>query len=322
MSTSTFHTECFPCLTQRDAIPVRLTGAQAQQQALLDRELIFMSVPKDFDPASRRVMIGEELRHARERVDLTQQALGEQLFVSGSYVGQMEAGTRRILPDMAKRLDEALDMGSFFVRHCGKANESNHPVQFAETAEAETQAATIMEYGAMLIPGLLQTPDYARAVFLDFQPTAPDEVIEKLLTARVARARLLENPTKPLLWVVLDEAALRRPVGGPAVMAENLRHIKNLMLKRRAVVQVLPFEAGGHASLHGPVKLMHFADAPPLTYIEAPAVGWLLDDPATVARHQLSYDLLRANALTPRQSLALISSLAEEYAHDDLEHRA
>ncbi|WP_165914672.1 helix-turn-helix transcriptional regulator [Streptomyces sp. AcE210] len=281
-----------------------------------------MTGPKDLDPASRRVMVGEELRHARERAGLTQQALGELLFVSGSYVGQMEAGTRRILPDMAERLDEALGTAGFFVRHCVRANESKHPVQFAETAEAEALATSILEYGAMLIPGLLQTPGYARAVFLDFQPTAPDEVIEKLLTARMERTRLLDDPTKPVLWAVLDEAALRRRVGGAAVMADNLRHIADLMRKRRIVVQVLPFTAGGHASLHGPLKLMHFDDAPPLTYIEAPAVGLLLDDPATVARHQLSYDLLRANALTPRQSLALISSVAEDYTHEDHEPRA
>ncbi|MGW6358789.1 helix-turn-helix domain-containing protein [Streptomyces sp. NPDC055092] len=281
-----------------------------------------MTGPKDLDPASRRIMVGEELRHARERAGLTQQTLGELLFVSGSYVDQMEAGTRRILPDMAQRLDEALGTAGFFVRHGVKANESKHPEHFAEAAEAEAIAASIMEYGAMLIPGLLQTPDYARAVFLDFQPTAPDELIEKLLTARMERTRLLDNPTKPVLWAVLDEAALRRLVGGAAVMADNLRHIAELMRRRRIVVQVLPFTAGGHASLHGPLKLMHFDDAPPLTYIEAPAVGLLLDDPATVARHQLSYDLLRANALTPRQSLALISSVAEDYTHEDHEPRA
>ncbi|WP_353943921.1 helix-turn-helix transcriptional regulator [Streptomyces sp. HUAS MG91] len=276
-----------------------------------------MSGPKDLDPSSRRVMIGEELRHARERAALTQQALGELLFVSGSYVGQMEAGTRRILPDMAVRLDEILKSGGFFVRHCTKANRSKHPEHFAEAAEAEALATTIMEYGGMLIPGLLQTPEYARAVFRDFQPTAPDEVIDELLAARMERAHLLDDPTKPLLWVVLDEAALRRPVGGPAVMADNLRHVADMMRRHRAVVQVLPFSAGGHASLHGLLKLMHFDDAPPLALIEAPSVGLLLDDPATVSRHQLTYDLLRANALTPKQSLALITSVAEDYAHED-----
>jgi hypothetical protein len=89
------------------------------------------------------------------------------------------------------------------------------------------------------------------------------------------------------------------------------------MRSRRIVVQVIPFSAGGHASLHGSLKLMYFDDAPPLALIEAPSTGLLLDDPATVARHQLSYDLLRANALAPKQSLALIASVAEDYANED-----
>ncbi|WSN67347.1 helix-turn-helix transcriptional regulator [Streptomyces sp. NBC_01361] len=276
-----------------------------------------MTGPKDLDPASRRVMVGEELRHARERAGLTQQALGELLFVSGSYVGQMEAGTRRILPDMAERLDEALGTAGFFVRHGVKANRSSHPEYFAEAAEAEALATKIRQYGAMLIPGLLQTPDYARAVFLDYQPTAPDQEIDKLLAARIARARLLDNPTGPQLWAILDEAVLRRPVGGASVMAGNLRHIAHLMHARRIIAQVLPFAAGGHASQHGSLKLMYFDDAPPLAFIEAPVTGLLLDEPTVVARLELSYDLLRASALSPKRSLALIESVAQDYAHEE-----
>ncbi|MFE6894902.1 helix-turn-helix domain-containing protein [Streptomyces sp. NPDC057694] len=281
-----------------------------------------MSGPKDLDPSSRRVMIGEELRHARERAPLTQQALGVQLFVSGSYVGQMEAGTRRILPDMAVRLDEILETGGFFVRHCTKANKSKHPEHFAEAAEAEALAIEIREYESQLIPGLLQTPAYARAVFLAYQPTAQEKTIDKLVADRTERAQLLDDPTRPLLWAVLDEAALRREVGSPAVMAEALRHVAALARTRRVIVQVLPFTAGAHASMTGSLKLMHFDDAPPLAFIEAPSTGQLMDDPATVARHQLSYDLLRANALTPTHSLALISSVAEDYAHEDRDHQA
>ncbi|MFJ4711534.1 Scr1 family TA system antitoxin-like transcriptional regulator [Streptomyces sp. NPDC088785] len=276
-----------------------------------------MSGPKDLDPSSRRVMIGEELRHARERAALTQQALGEQLFVSGSYVGQMEAGTRRILPDMAVRLDEILKSGGFFVRHCTKANRSKHPEHFAEAAEAEAVAIEIRQYESLLIPGLLQTPDYARAVFLAYQPTAPEEVIDELVATRMERAHLLDDPTKPLLWVVLDETALRRVVGDPAVMAKALTRVAALARRRRMIVQVLPFSAGAHASLDGSLKLMHFDDAPPLSFVEAPSMGQLTDDPAIVARHQLTYDLLRADALTPKQSLALIESVAEDYAHEE-----
>ncbi|MGY0492636.1 helix-turn-helix domain-containing protein [Streptomyces sp. WG-D5] len=276
-----------------------------------------MTGPKDLDPSSRRVMIGEELRHARERADLTQQSLGELLFVSGSYVGQMEAGTRRVLPDMAQRLDDELGTGGFFARNCVKANRSRFPDHFAEAAEAEAIATAIRQYAALLIPGLLQTRSYAEAVFRAYQPTAPDKRIEALITDRLARARLLDDPTTPLLWTVLDEAALRRGVGGPQVMAEALHHVANLARRHRVLVQVVPFSAGGHASLHGPVKLMEFDNAPPLSFVDGPETGQLTDDPATVARHSFTFNLLQAAALCPRDSLALIESVAQDYAHEE-----
>ncbi|MFF3491398.1 helix-turn-helix domain-containing protein [Streptomyces sp. NPDC002795] len=276
-----------------------------------------MTGPKDLDPSSRRVMIGEELRHARERANLTQQALGELLFVSGSYVGQMEAGTRRILPDMAVRLDEELNTGGFFARNCEKANKSKFPDHFAEAAEAEAIATAIRQYAALLIPGLLQARAYAEAVFRAYQPTAPDERIDGLVADRLARARLLEDPTTPLLWTVLDEAALRRTVGGPQVMAEALRHVADLAQRHRALVQVLPFDAGAHASMHGPVKLMEFENAPPLSFVDGPETGRLTDDPATVARHTFTFNLLQAAALSPRDSLALLDSVAQDYAHEE-----
>ncbi|MEU0370088.1 helix-turn-helix transcriptional regulator [Streptomyces sp. NPDC006283] len=277
-----------------------------------------MPGPKDLDPStSPRALLGAELRHARIRAGLTQDELGEPLFVSGSYIGQMEAGTRRILPEHAARLDEVLDTDSFFTRNCEVSNKSRYPDHFAEAAEAEAAAETIKEYAPLLIPGLLQTEPYARAVFRAYQPTAPESVIDELVEARLDRARLLADPTTPLLWAVLDEAVLRRAVGGPAVMAEALCHVTDLARRHRIIVQVLPFTAGAHASMGGAVKLMSFPDAPPLAYLQGPGAGQLEDDPAAVARHQLAYDLVRASALSPKSSLALIDSVAEDDAHED-----
>ncbi|UYQ62899.1 helix-turn-helix domain-containing protein [Streptomyces peucetius] len=277
-----------------------------------------MPGPKDLDPStSPRALLGAELRHARIKAGLTQDELGEPLFVSGSYIGQMEAGTRRILPEHAARLDEALGTDDFFTRNCEVSNKSRYPDHFAEAAEAEATAETIKEYAPLLVPGLLQTEAYARAVFRAYQPTATDEVIAELVEARLDRAHLLADPTTPLLWAVLDEAVLRREVGGPAVMAGALRHVAGLARRHRIIVQVLPFAAGAHASMNGALRLMSFPDAPPLAYLEVLATGQLEDDPATVARYQLSYDLVRASALSPESSLALIESVAEDYAHED-----
>jgi transcriptional regulator with XRE-family HTH domain len=277
-----------------------------------------MPGPKDLDPStSPRALLGAELRHARIKAGLTQDELGEPLFVSGSYIGQMEAGTRRILPEHAARLDEVLGTEDFFTRNCEVSNKSRYPDHFAEAAEAEAMAESIKEYAPLLIPGLLQTEAYAREVFRAYHPTAPEEAIDELVEARLDRARLLADPTRPLLWAVLDEAVLRRETGGRAVMAEALRHVAALARRHRIIVQVLPFAAGAHASMNGALRLMSFPDAPPLAYLEVLATGQLEDDPATVARYQLSYDLVRASALSPESSLALIESVAEDYAHED-----
>ncbi|NUK28433.1 helix-turn-helix domain-containing protein [Streptomyces lunaelactis] len=277
-----------------------------------------MPGPKDLDPSSSpRALLGAELRHAREKAELTQEELGAPLFVSGSFIGQLEAGTRRMQPEYAQKLDEMLETNGFFARNCKASTKSKYPDHFAEAAEAEAIATTIKEYAPLLIPGLLQTEAYARAVFRAYQPTATEAVINELVEARLDRAHLLDDPTKPLLWTVLDEAVLRRRVGGAAAMAEALYHVAVLTREHRIITQVLPFGAGAHMALEGSLKLMSFTDAPPLAYVQGLGTGQLHDDPATVTRYQLAYDLVGASALSPETSLALIESVAEDYAHGD-----
>ncbi|MFG2429098.1 helix-turn-helix domain-containing protein [Streptomyces sp. NPDC048590] len=277
-----------------------------------------MPGPKKLDPSSSpRALLGAELRHRREAAGLSQEDLGAPLFVSGSFIGQLEAGTRRMQADQAQRLDEALCSEGFFVRNCAALKQSKYPDHFAEAAEAERQATTIKEYAPLLIPGLLQTEGYARAVFRAYQPTATEDVIDELVAARLERAQLLADPTTPLLWVVLDEAVLSRRVGGAAVMTEALRHVAELGHQHRIIVQVMPFSAGAHAALDGGMKLMSFPDAPPLAYVDGLGMGRLQDDPSAVARYHLTYDLLVAGALSPESSLALIRSVAEDGFHED-----
>ncbi|MFJ3963056.1 Scr1 family TA system antitoxin-like transcriptional regulator [Streptomyces sp. NPDC090036] len=272
---------------------------------------------KNLDPSSSpRALLGAELRVARERAGMSQAELGERLFVSGSFIGQLEAGTRRMHLEFARQIDEILGTDGFFVRNCEAAAESKYPDHFAEAAEAEARATAIREYAPQLIPGMLQTDAYARAVFRAYQPTAAEGVIEDLVDARLARTALLSDATTPMLWCVLGEAALRCNVGGPAVMAEALRRIAALIHSHRILVQVLPFSAGAHAAMGGSLQLLAFEDAPPLAYIQGNGTGQLFDDPAIVARHALTYDLLTATALSPSDSLALIESVAKGYEHD------
>ncbi|WP_395574205.1 Scr1 family TA system antitoxin-like transcriptional regulator [Streptomyces sp. BK79] len=277
-----------------------------------------MPGPKDLDPSSSpRALLGAELRHAREKAGLSQEDLGARLFVSGSFIGQLESGTRRMQPEYARMLDEVLGTGGFFQRNCGVSAKSSYPTHFAEAVEAESRATSIKQYTPVLIPGLLQTPGYAQALFRAYEPTAPVEKIDASVGDRIARGRLLDDPTTPTLWAVLDETALRRRVGSPRVMAEALRHVAALVHRRRIIMQVLMFSAGEVGSLVSGIKLMYFSDAAPLAYVEGVGMGHLTDDPSTVARHELTFDLVRASALSPRESLVLIESVAQDYGHGE-----
>ncbi|MFG2978589.1 helix-turn-helix transcriptional regulator [Streptomyces sp. NPDC048331] len=255
----------------------------------------------------------EELRGKREAAGLTQEGLGERIFATGAYVGMMESGRRRLRPEIAKLIDRELNTGDYFFR-LARAFKSKHSEYFADAAELEALATAIYEYAPTLVPGLLQTEDYARAVIRATSPTALAERVDALVGARAERARLLGDPEAPEVWVVLHEAVLRTVVGGPAVMAAQLRRIASYARAHRIMVQVVPFAAGAHGAVGSMMTIMQFAEAPDVAYTEGPYAGQLLDYPALVQRHWKSYDLARAAALPPEASLASVESVAEEYA--------
>ncbi|MFJ1669399.1 helix-turn-helix transcriptional regulator [Streptomyces bottropensis] len=273
-----------------------------------------MSKPKTLDPSqSTRALYGAELRHQRERAGMSQEDLGAAMFVSGSYVGQLEAGIRRMQPEYAQLADKVLGTDGFFTRNLEAARKSPYEHHFADVVEFEGLAHTIKDWAPILVPGLLQTAAYTRAVVRAYDPVLTEDVVEERVAARRARAHIFADPEKPRYWAVLDEMVLRRPVGGPAVMAEQLRHIAALVRRHRIIVHVLPLAEGANAGMEGIFKLMMFEDAPPLAYNQASETGRLFDDPAVVTRTVLTYDLLGGAALSPGASLAVIEQAAKEY---------
>ncbi|WP_405908636.1 helix-turn-helix transcriptional regulator [Streptomyces sp. NBC_00828] len=257
---------------------------------------------------------GTELKRRREDAALTQAELGHRVFVSGGYIGQFEQAIRKPQLDVAQRIDEILQTGGFFERLWRKLiKEERYAEYFAHAAELERLATEICEYAPAVVPGLLQTPEYAGAIYLAHNPLAADEYIEEMVRLRMDRTQLLKDATRPVYWAVLHETALRVPVGGPTAMAQQLDRIAAMVRERKALVQVLPFSAGAHPAMGKMMWLMEFEDAPPTVYTEAVYSGNLLDDPALVRRTRADYDLLRAAALSPEASLALIESAAEDF---------
>ncbi|MFJ8537613.1 Scr1 family TA system antitoxin-like transcriptional regulator [Streptomyces sp. NPDC093591] len=257
---------------------------------------------------------GSELKRHRENAGLTQVELGLRVFVSGGYIGQFEQAIRKPQLDVAQRIDQTLQTDGIFERMWRRLiNDQRYADYFARVVELERLATKICEFAPALVPGLLQTAGYARAVTLAMNPFATDEHIEDKVSGRLERQHILKDATRPVYWVVLHENVLRIPVGGPAVMAEQLERVAAMARERTLLVQVLPYAAGAYAVMTGDLKLMEFEDAPPTAYTEAVYSGNLLDDPAVVKRAYTAYDLLRAAALSPEASLVLIEQAAEEF---------
>ncbi|MFE5815411.1 helix-turn-helix domain-containing protein [Streptomyces sp. NPDC056479] len=257
---------------------------------------------------------GAELKRRRENVGITQVELGSRVFVSGGYIGQFEQAIRKPQLDVAQRIDEALQTDGIFERLWKRLiNDRRYAEYFAKAAELERLATKICEFAPALVPGLLQTAGYARAVTLAMNAFAGDEYVDDKVSGRLDRQYILKDATRPVYWVVLHENVLRVPVGGPAVMADQLERVVAMARERKVLVQVLPYTAGAYALMTGSLKLMEFEDAPPTAYTEAVYSGNLLDDPAVVKHAYAAYDLIRAAALPPEASLALVESAAEDY---------
>ncbi|MFD8822849.1 helix-turn-helix domain-containing protein [Streptomyces sp. NPDC059605] len=264
-----------------------------------------------------RVLYGKELRSRREVAGLTQEQLSQRTFLSRTHLAHMEAGRRMPSPEDAERLDQVLETGGFFVRFQPSLDDEHKVAEYFEAVmEFEKQATVIRHYGPKLIPGLLQTEAYAREVLSSGFPPKSDEERDRLLVTRLKRARILDNFESPVVWVLLDEAVLHRPIGGPALMAEQLRHVVEFGERRRVRMHVLPFSAGYHALLEGLVSLMWFEDLPPIAYTEGLKSGRVWENSSAVRECQVAYDHALGDALSHRESLALIRSVAEEYEHE------
>ncbi|MGW6788337.1 helix-turn-helix domain-containing protein [Streptomyces chartreusis] len=257
---------------------------------------------------------GAELKRRRENAGITQVELGSRVFVSGGYIGQFEQAIRKPQLVVAQRIDESLQTDGIFERLWRKLiKEQRYAEYFAHAAELERLATRICDWAPAVVPGLLQTPAYARAIYLASNPLATDQYIEQMVGLRQERAQILSDAARPVYWAILHETVLRVPVGSSTVMAEQLDHVATMVRERKVLVQALPFSAGAHPQMGKMMTLMQFEDAPPTAYTEGVFSGSLLDDPAVVNQTQADYDLLRGAALSLDASLALIESVAEDY---------
>ncbi|WP_399925984.1 helix-turn-helix domain-containing protein [Streptomyces kanamyceticus] len=259
---------------------------------------------------------GAELRFKREAAGLTLERLAEGSYRGISFLSQIERGERRMPLDLAQHVDERLGTDGFFQRRCEdarKARQGGHAEYFADVAEMERFAETIEDWAPMIVPGLLQTASYTRAIVRAAMPRASTSVVEEKVEARLKRGELFEQAEPPEFWAILDESVIRRRVLAGQQMAELLEHIATVVEATRSIVQIVPETTATHPLMMGMIRTMTFPDAPPVVYTESLHSGQLIDYPPLVKEYRRSYDLLRAVAMPPEASLAMIKDAAEDY---------
>ncbi|MCE7080427.1 helix-turn-helix transcriptional regulator [Streptomyces sp. ST2-7A] len=270
--------------------------------------------PRELTPdRSSRHLFGAKMRAHRERAGLSLEALSEVVNISRSHLSRIETADSMPPPDLAARLDAAFGTDGIFEELYRLASKEIHPDQFQRRMDLESRAQVIGEYSGQIVPGLMQTPEYARAQFREANPWASEDRIEELVTARLSHQALLESTAAALkdYSAVLDEAVLRRGFGSPVEMRAQLSRLLKLTLTQRTMVQVLPFSYGGHALVGGSLTLMTLGDGRRVAYEESITTGTLMEDLESVTDRERAYDLLRVSALSPRDSAAFIKSAME-----------
>ncbi|MEW2567731.1 helix-turn-helix transcriptional regulator [Streptomyces sp. NPDC047070] len=257
---------------------------------------------------------GDWLKQQRETAGLTQQELADAAVMTRSHISHIEAGRRVPSREDARRLDRVLNTGDVLSSFL-PAEDAAVADYFEAARLLEQQAVMIREFALSFVPGILQTERYARAVLGTSFPPVGEEECDRLVVTRLERARILADPVSPAFWALLDEAVLRRVVGGPDVMAEQLRHLVHLVESERIRVHVVPFALGSHPLMEGMLSIMSFEDQPPVAYSEGFHMGKLHDSPSVVRELDHRYALALSDAMPLTESLALLRATAKGYEH-------
>ncbi|QHC20664.1 helix-turn-helix domain-containing protein [Streptomyces sp. GS7] len=272
---------------------------------------------KDADPsASVPCFYGAEMRYLREQAGLTLEQLAEGSYRGIPLLSQIERGERSMPLDLAVHVDKILKTNGFFERRCeaaAMARRAGHAEYFADALEMEQRAEEIDDWAPMLVPGLLQTPAYTRAVVRAAHPREADEEVEEKVTARMSRAAIFKAETPPKFWAIMNESLIRRRALPDEQMAELLEHIAEVVRATHSIVQIVPEVDGLHPFMMGMTRIMTFPDAPPVAYTEGLHSGQVIDFPPLVKLYRESYDLLRAAALSPAASLSMIEAAAGDF---------
>lgn len=274
-------------------------------------------------PTVRRKRLGTELRRLREQARLTCESVGQRLDCSGTRISRMETGRISVRPGDVRELLDVYgvtgDQADALVELAREARRKGWWHRFGPVTPSwlepylglEAEATRLRDFQPMVLPALLQTEDYARAILRAAPGAAPADDIEQQVALRMARQQVLGGTAPPELCLVLSEGVLRVQVGGPAVMRAQLRKLTEVAGREQVTLQVLPVGAAAQVYPGCPFTIFDFADPadPAVVYTEHLTGGLVLDDPGEVRAYTAVFERLRAGALAPGPSLDLIAAL-------------
>lgn len=274
-------------------------------------------------PTVRRRRLAARLRELREKADLTIDEVGDKLECSASKISRIETGhvgvTPRDVRDMLEVYGVDDDEREALVQLAREARKKGwwhayNEVFTGSFVGLESDASFLHTHQALLVPGLLQTEAYTRAVIRAIRPDSAEADVELRVRARINRQKLItEESNPPEYWAVLDEAVLHRVVGGPEAMREQLKKLVELAALPHVTLQVVPFAAGAHAGMEAPFLILGFPEQadPDVVYVENSTSGVYLEQPEDVHRYTLMFDHLRAAALKPDDTVDLVDRTAD-----------
>src|SRR5690349_15830006 len=273
-------------------------------------------MPNDADRTGTPAgVFGAELRFYRTRANLSQKDLAAVVHVSKDVISKIETGEGPPAEDFPPRLDAIPELasGGALTRlweHLKKGQKQRLYGWFQEWADIEAQATVLRWYEPLVVPGLLQTEDYARAI-LSARPDGNLSDLDEQVAARLARQNILDRTGSHQLWCILDERVLHRAIGGPKVMRSQLSRLAEVAEHPRTTIQVIPY-GGAHAGLLAAFIIADLDGKPSVAYLETAAHGQVTDSSSVVAHLALSFDRLRSEALPRVASRDLIRKVAEE----------
>jgi transcriptional regulator with XRE-family HTH domain len=277
-------------------------------------------------PTLRARRLAIELSSRREAAGLSREEAARRLEWSTSTIFRIETGRSRPQPRSVRDL---LDLyGVTGAERDGLiqlARDARQPGWWHSFRDVllnpyevyiglETGAVSIRNFEPLLVPGLLQTADYARAMIRGGPRELDRDEIERRVEVRMSRQQILVRDDRPRLWAVIDEAVIRRIVGSRAIMAAQLKHLAEAAEQGKTTLQVIPFSAGAHAGTSGPFVILELPEPadPDLVYVETLAGDIYLEERADVDRYTLAFERLLAAALHPDDSIALVETAARE----------